>query len=288
MTPEGPVFGGAVLDRAAGGRRRSDVAAAALTEPASRALVATSDSVWIRRDEPGPSLWLCHPTDRPGERVLLGCDAVGPLFAIDGEDAVAPPDAEAAELRAIAAELTADAAALAAYGCALLNWNRVSRFCGRCGGATATESGGQTRRCGACGTEHFPRTDPVVIVRVVHEDRLLLIHQTRWPAGLYSLPAGFVEPGETLEQAVQREILEETGVQVAAPRYLASQPWPFPASLMLGFAGTAENGQLTPDGHEVEDARWFTRDDLLNRADPTVLLPGEFSIARWLINGWLA
>jgi NAD+ diphosphatase len=281
------VFAGARLDRAAA-RRVPGAFAEGLDDPAARGLVVTGEAVWIRRDQDGVNVFFQHPTALAGEKVMLGTDAIGPIFAVDGDDAVPPPDAEVAELRGIAAELSGDAAGLAAYGCALLNWHRRNRFCGRCGGTTATENAGHTRRCEACGTEHFPRTDPAVIVRVSHEDRLLLVHEARWPTGLYSLPAGFVEPGETLEEAVQREVFEETGVEVTAPRYLASQPWPFPRSLMLGFTAAAAGADLEPDGHEVEDARWFTRAELLAEADPTVSLPGEFSIARWLINGWLA
>src|ERR671917_417378 len=171
-----------------------------------------------------------------------------------------PGRARPAGLREAASELPADQAALAAYAGSLLAWHRRHRFCANCGRPTEQADGGHERRCPACDAHHFPRTDPVVIVRVVDaHDRLLLGRQASWPAGRFSVLAGFVEPGETLEEAVRREVLEEAGVVVGAAAYVASQPWPFPSSLMIGFSALAAGGEARPGDGELEEVRWFER-----------------------------
>ena len=163
-------------------------------------------------------------------------------------------------LRAAAAALRAEDAGLAAHAAALLNWHRRHRYCAVCGGPTAVAEGGIVRRCERCGAQHHPRTDPVVIMLVTDGDRVLLGRQRAWPAGRYSALAGFVEPGESLEEAVAREVREEAGVEVGPPVYLASQPWPFPTSLMLGFTAPWRVGRAAPDrrgarGRQVVHAR---------------------------------
>jgi NAD+ diphosphatase len=189
-----------------------------------------------------------------------------------------------------------------AYAAALLNWHRRHRFCSACGRESGLVEGGLTRLCPNCGAEHHPRTDPVVIMLVTDGDRLMLGRQATWPSGRYSALAGFVEPGEALEEAVKREVWEESGVRVGRPRYVDSQPWPFPASLMLGFSAPYESGEPQRRDDELQDVRWFERaeieaaaaqddnkDDWGIPGDPggPLRLPPTLAIARRLIDAWL-
>jgi NAD+ diphosphatase len=184
---------------------------------------------------------------------------------------------------------------LAIYGGArsLVDWHARHRFCARCGAPTKLVKGGWQRHCDGCGADHFPRTDPVTIMLVEHEDRLLLGRQPRFPPKMYSALAGFVEPGETIEEAVAREIHEEAGVRVRDVRYIASQPWPFPSQLMIGCTSVADDPELTIDTTELEDARWFTRAELeearaAGEAGTELLyFPRPFAIAHHLIAWWL-
>jgi len=181
--------------------------------------------------------------------------------------------------------------ALLAYARGMLTWHRRHRFCGSCGGATDSAEAGFLRVCRnpECQHHHFPRTDPAVIMLVVDGERCLLGRQARWPAGMYSTLAGFVEPGETLEEAVAREVKEESGVSVRRVRYHSSQPWPFPTSLMLGFYAEAASHDIAVNGDELEDARWFERGWLReNDGKNGFFLPRRDSIARRLVNDWLA
>jgi len=174
---------------------------------------------------------------------------------------------------------------MATYGTArsLIDWHGRHHFCGKCGGVTVAHRAGWGRRCSVCESEHFPRVDPVVIMLAEHGGRALLGRQASWPKGRYSALAGFVEPGETLEDAVLREVQEETGVRASAPRYFASQSWPFPSSLMLGFHATARVGPLELDG-ELEAAQWFTTREIADTG--ALLLPPRHTIARRLIESW--
>ncbi|WP_230206975.1 NAD(+) diphosphatase [Novosphingobium sp. Gsoil 351] len=184
---------------------------------------------------------------------------------------------------------------LAIYGAArsLVDWHARHRFCARCGQPTALTKGGWQRRCASCGAEHFPRTDPVTIMLVEHEDRVLLGRQPRFPPRMFSALAGFVEPGESIEEAVAREVFEEAGVRVREVRYIASQPWPFPSQLMIGCTCVTDDPTLTIDANEIEEARWFTRDEL-NAARAAgiegtadLLFPRSFAIAHHLVTWWL-
>ncbi len=192
-------------------------------------------------------------------------------------------------LRTVGAVIPASEAALLAYARGMLNWRSRHRYCGTCGAPTRSEAGGHVVRCVApgCGIEHYPRTDPAIIVLVTSGRRCLLGRQPQWPAGMYSCLAGFVEPGESLEQAVAREVFEETGIATAASCYIASQPWPFPSSLMLGFTAKATGGELVVDRHELEDARWFSREEITGWSGSGFFLPRADSIARWLVERWL-
>jgi NAD+ diphosphatase len=276
------VFAGAPLDRAPVERRRPEWLAARRRDPAARSLVLSERGLWVEDGR----LVLVPPK---GDSVFLGLAGEQPLFAQDAGDDE-PERGRPAGLREAATELSADQAALAAYAGSLLSWHRRHRFCANCGRPTEYADGGHERHCPACDAHHFPRTDPVVIVRVVDRDRLLLGRQARWPEGRFSVLAGFVEPGETLEEAVRREVREESGVEVAEVGYVASQPWPFPSSLMIGFHAVGDGGpEPRPRDGELSEVRWFERADMEAAAAGTagIRLPPPYSISRRLIDGWL-
>jgi NAD+ diphosphatase len=192
-------------------------------------------------------------------------------------------------VREIAALLPDRDGGLLAHAIGLDHWHRTHRFCGVCGNPTEPTHSGSVRKCTFCGTEHFPRTDPAVIMAVTDpEDRLLLARNASWPPNRASVLAGFVEPGETLEAAVARECAEEAGLRVTAVRYLGSQPWPLPRSLMLGFTATVDDPELHLDGAELDWAKWYTRAELKEAVSTgeLLMLPSEISISRRLINHW--
>ncbi len=239
-----------------------------------------------------------------GEVVFLGLFEEKAHFALDLSHLEAPLDALAmpalgalgleagklafTDLRQVGALLERREGALLAFARAMLFWHSRSRFCGLCGSATKSEEAGHVRRCTGCDTLHFPRTDPAVIMLVSHGDQALLAHQKHFPRGMYSTLAGFVEPGESLEDAVAREVFEEAGIEVSAVRYHSSQPWPFPANIMLGFYAEARGTELKVDKAELEEARWFARDWLIAHPDDDGFrLPRRDSIARRLIEDWL-
>ncbi len=213
--------------------------------------------------------------------VLLDLD---PAAAIAGELEWVP-GARLEELRPLSNLLAADEAGLLAYARAMSIWRVRHRYCGVCGSQHVAERAGHVMRCAKCGHESFPRIDPAIIVLVSDGERALLGRQASWPPGRYSTIAGFVEPGESLEDAVAREVFEETAVRVQAADYHSSQPWPFPSSLMVGFHASAARGSLARVSGELEDARWFTREELL--AGPPLLPPSQ-SISYRLITAWLA
>jgi NAD+ diphosphatase len=232
------------------------------------------------------------------EAILLGLEDEVALFAVD-LDSMGPgevsklvgQDTRLASLREAGSELPRSEAALAAYTAAMLNWHRSHRFCPNCGGDTVVSEGGYVRRCRRCGRSHFPRTDPVVIMLVESHGRLLLGHRAGWPDGRYSVLAGFVSPGESAEEAVVREVHEESGIDARDPTFVASQPWPFPSSLMLGFEARADGGQPVNCDGELDDVAWFAREQIRAAAagsDSELLLPPPISIARFLIDRWLA
>jgi NAD+ diphosphatase len=202
-----------------------------------------------------------------------------------------PPDHAFAELRGVMLRLSPREAELAAAAKAVTGWHRSHGFCAVCGARSEPALAGWQRRCPACGAHHFPRTDPVVIMMVTRGNRALLGRSPGWPAGMYSCLAGFVEPGETLEAAVRREVAEETGVAVGAVRYAASQPWPFPASLMIGCTAEALSEALTLDPVEIEDARWIGREEMVEvmaGRHPAVRPARRGAIAHALLAAWLA
>jgi NAD+ diphosphatase len=274
-------FAGATLERAANERRDPAWLERQRARPDAAALALSERGIWVEDGR----LALLGPDE---DSVFLGLDGERPLFASYTEPATGHP----AGLREAATELPAAEAALAAYAASLLSWHRRHRFCANCGAPTDSADGGHERVCPSCDAHHFPRTDPVVIVRVVDgQDRLLLGRQASWPEGRFSVLAGFVEPGETLEEAIRREIQEESGVVVEETEYVASQPWPFPSSLMIGFHARANGGgEPRPGDGELEQVRWFTRAEVEAAAAGSgdVFLSPPYSISRRLIDGWLA
>ncbi|CAN5245472.1 NAD(+) diphosphatase [soil metagenome] len=229
----------------------------------------------------------------PDAASFLGLDdAAGAWFALPATHLQAitllSPPVLRLDLRSAAVRWPALPASVFAQARALLHWQQRNRFCGVCGEPLQLVRGGFAARCPRCATEHYPRTDPAIIVAVSDGDRLLLGRQAAWPAGRWSVLAGFLEPGESLEQTVAREVMEEAGVRVRDCQYLASQPWPFPAALMLGFRASADPQPVTV-GAELEDARWFSADELRALvAEGTMKLSPRLSISRWLIDDWMA
>ncbi len=223
----------------------------------------------------------------PEDAVFLGCLEEAAVFC--WPEAPEPPDeVEWVELRSVSALLSPADAGILAYARAMAHWHAGHRFCGACGSRTRICEAGHVRRCAACGRDQFPRTDPAVIVLVTAGEACLLGRSPRFPPGMYSTLAGFVEPGESLEQAVRREVREEAGISLRAVRYRKSQPWPFPQSLMIGFRAEAMHRRIRLEDRELEDARWFSRAGLRRPEKRRVRLPARDSIARFLIEEWLA
>ena len=302
-------FGGSGLDRA--GAHRRDAARIA-------DLWATGKVLLMWRGRPllqeGALVWL--PPDHP----LAGQGQTALFLGLDGQAAFAQdisawqpvePTAQQAgffdtsvqahpglpeaqlfhELRAVMALLSPRDAELAATARALLEWHRTHGFCATCGVASVVTNAGWQRNCPSCQAQHFPRTDPVVIMLITRGNSVLLGRGPSWPEGMYSLLAGFIEPGETIEAAVRREVFEESAVVVGEVGYLASQPWPFPASLMFGCRGEALSDAITLDPDELQDARWVTREELVSAfagTHPLIKPSRQGAIARFLLDHWLA
>ncbi len=290
------------LDRLA--NRRDDAAflAGLRADPAARVLAVVSDSVVLRLEGATATPWFgfaeAAALAEIEETVFLGLDARGPAFAalLDhraAADLAARDDLRLAGLRALAVEDAVSAPDLGALaqGKALLHWHSKHRFCANCGAPTHMSGAGWRRECAACGTQHFPRTDPVVIMLATDGERCLLGRQPRFPPRMYSCLAGFLEPGESIEDAVRREIAEEAGVATGWVTYLGSQPWPFPASLMVGCLATATSTGIAIDREELEDARWFSRDEvraMLGGTHPEGLMsPSPMAIAHHLVRTWV-
>ena len=281
VRPPQPALSRATLDRAA--HRRRDPAWLDEAFSRGRLLVVDDERRTVADDDGG--LLLTGTADYAGERFFLGVDDAGTTYWAGVGELSRKLGARPVTIRDVGATLSDRDAGLYVTAVALANWHATHVRCPRCGEPTEPVHGGWVRRCTADGSEHFPRTDPAVIV-LVHDggDRCLLGRQPVWPPGRYSTLAGFVEPGESLEQAVAREILEESGVVVDDIVYCGSQPWPFPASLMLGFEARVVSGEAHVGDDELEDVRWFSRADL-RRGEP--VLPPSASIAYWLLTGWL-
>ena len=223
----------------------------------------------------------------PDDALFLGMHEDQGWFALRLESG-SSASANRVDLRAAALTLPALEAGLYGHARALLHWQATHRFCGRCGAGLQAIRAGHAARCNGCGSEHYPRTDTAIIVAVTDGKRLLLGRQSSWPKKRYSVIAGFLEPGERLEDAVAREVLEESGLRVRTCRYAGSQPWPFPANLMVGFEAEAD-GETPRFGGELEDARWFSAAEIEAAvAAGELLLSPRLSISSWLIRRWLA
>jgi NAD+ diphosphatase len=311
-------FGGSALDRAAELRGDHEALSALAATPESRCILLWNGKPLVSDDRDGVTL-VRVPFDHPvlaeadDPPIFLGREGQGGLWAQDisgwsPEDvdfstlgAFLDPseqrhpafdgDERFAELRAVMTRLSVRDAELAATAKAVIGWHKTHGFCARCGERSAIGKGGWQRDCAACGGHHFPRTDPVVIMLITRGNSVLLGRSPGWPDGMYSLLAGFIEPGETMEAAVRREVFEESGITVGEVDYLASQPWPFPASLMFGCRGRATSQEITLDPAELEDALWVSRERLARvfaGEDETIRPARKGAIAHFLLSNWLA
>ncbi len=287
-------FTGAQLDRVSAERKDPAWVAERLRDPEARAVLAGEDGVVVS-DGSAPVLRRVPPVDGAAAPILLGLEAGAPMLAID-LDALGPvaragalDGARIVTLRDAGALLAHAEAGLAAYAVAMLNWHRRHGFCANCGAATEVREAGASRHCQRCGAHHFPRTDPVVIMTVEHEGRLLLGRRAGWPEGRLSVLAGFVSPGEAAEEAVVRETMEESGILVRGPVFVTSQPWPFPASLMLGFHAGSDGGVPRVGDGELAEVGWYERVAVAAaaRGAGSFHLPPPISVARHLVDRWL-
>lgn len=309
-------FGGSNLDRAAWLRNDEAGLTAAKANPDSKSILIWRGKPLFRGDAHDVLVRL--PMDHPifataGVPMLLGLEDGVACFAHDisswsprdlDKEALGSffdqseqqhPDMETGdvfcELRAVMARITPRDAELSATAKSIFSWHRSHRFCAKCGNESREINAGWQRSCDTCGTQHFPRTDPVVIMLITHGNRVLMGRSPGWPEGMYSLLAGFIEPGETLEAAVRREVFEEAAIEVGEVGYLASQPWPYPSSLMIGCHGTAISEDIKIDPVEIEDAQWFTREEIADAfagKHPFLLPARKGAIAHFILWNWLA
>ncbi len=286
------VFAGAFVDRSGHRRKDPEWLQAAVDSPDARFVPVWGDKC-LAVGEPFRTV-LLERAEVAGfldsqETIFLGIYREQPVFAVGIDSALDAPFPESGDfhdLRYLGSVLPVDEANLVAQARALVLWHGLQKHCGVCGALSRVESGGNTRICGneECSTQVFPRVDPAIIVLVSNDEQCLLGRQPNWPEGRYSTIAGFVEPGESLEDAVRREVAEETNIEVGNVHYQSSQPWPFPSSLMLGFTAEAVSGEILLNDGELEDAQWFTRKELRSGFPK---LPYRLSIARRLVDTWL-
>ncbi|MDC0739153.1 NAD(+) diphosphatase [Cognatishimia sp. SS12] len=310
-------FGGSGFDRAANLRKDKDALSAAMTDPQSQMILFwRGKPLFVQGD--APTLARLAATDKVGATatepaILLGRQEDGALVFAQDISAWEPaaqtlPDGSFADqtiqthpdlpgtmafmdLRQQMGKLSARDAELSAIGRSLLSWHQSHQFCSACGVKSVMVDAGWQRSCPACNTQHFPRTDPVVIMLVTHGNDVLLGRSPGWPEGMFSLLAGFVEPGETPEAAVRREVLEEVGVPVGKVDYLGSQPWAFPSSLMIGCRAEALGREMTIDPAEIEEALWVSREELMTiyaGAHPRIRPGRKGAIASFILSNWLA
>ncbi len=301
-------FGGGGLDRAEDLRRHPEI----LSQMAPHTLPLWRGKPLLNAARDGVAVMAGHAFEGLGHPVLVGRHDDGVLFArdvsaldvagdVDSLGAFRDPSEQThpdlpdgaafVELRQVMTRLSPLDAEIAATAKGVLEWHRTHGFCPNCGAPTQPGKAGWMRGCAGCGRMHFPRTDPVVIMLVTRGDAVLLGRSPGWPEGFFSCLAGFMEPGETLEAAVRREVWEETGVRVGPVRYLSSQPWPFPGSLMLGAHGEAISQEIEIDPEEIAEAIWLTREEVMEvfeGAHPHILPAREGAIAHFLLRNWLA
>ncbi len=307
MTPALNTFAGNPLNRSSNERRDRAWLEAALADPGARYLAFRDLDPLVSGAEASPALAWRGRGALPGvggEQVLLGVLDGSPHVAVDVSSAepsaldVLAGDDAFMGARDAGAALAQQETGILAQARSMLDWHARNGFCAACGGETAPRLGGDMRHCHACGADHFPRVNPVVIVLVARGDRALLANPTARRAPMYTCVAGFLEPGENIEEAVRREVFEETGVRVGAVRYHSTQPWPFPSSLMIGCHADAASAEIEVDHDEIGDAQWFTRDDVRvalasagEGAGPSpdvgFGVPPPFTIAHQLIRAWV-
>ncbi|SET95446.1 NAD(+) diphosphatase [Paracoccus homiensis] len=313
MIPESDVtFAGSFLDRA--DRLRGDAQAMAdhLADPRTHVMPIWHGKPLFDLTPDGPRLaWLAPNdaliADSPEAPVFMGLDADGIAHFAADVSYLAPVDESPSdfisnatldlsetrkfvELRSIMGDIDHRDAGIAAAAKGIFEWRLTHRFCANCGGRNRACHAGWRFECQDCGRQHFPRTDPVVIMLILDGDRVLLGRQAAWPEGMYSLLAGFMEPGETVEEAVRRETMEEAGIKVGAVRYVTSQPWPFPASLMIGCTGQALSTRITRDPQELEDALWVTKAeiaDALEGRHPRIAPARKGAVAQVILQAWV-
>lgn len=291
-------FAGNRIDRQAESRSEETLPAA-LADPRLRVLQTRGGRLYLKLDGGGFDPYFDLAAARAmgaklDHAVLLGLSEAGPVVMAPGaiEPDALPEGIKAIDHRSIYIQglVEPDTLGEIAQGAALLAWHHNHRFCGRCGAATELRIGGYKRTCTACGAELFPRTDPVAIMLAVQPDRCLMGRSPHFAPGMYSCLAGFIEPGETIENAVRRETFEEAGIRLGRVAYHASQPWPFPYSLMIGCFGEALNDDIAFDGKELEDCRWFSRDEVLaimrGEHGDGITIPPPGAIASHLIRAW--
>ena len=300
------VYSASPLDRIATRREDHDWIAQQLSDPTSLFVPVWRNRSLVRGLDDGAPEAVYIAGAIASSLRMLGAGASAPwaflgtldevaVFALDISAAEDPvpllPESlgKFVDLRSVGWGVPRPEASVLAHARGLMHWRARHRFCGVCGGVCDVKSSGHVMQCTACEAQHFPRTDPAVIMLVHRGDRALLGHSTRFPrATMYSTLAGFVEPGETLEEAVRREVFEESGIKVGDVHYHSSQPWPFPGNIMLGFYAEGLTEEITIDTEELKDARWFTRDEMRNCEQHGFALPRADSIARRLIEDWLA
>jgi len=298
------VFAGNPLDRASYQRSKPEWIAEKLADPGSIAMVLWNGKPMVenRKDQPKASQIayvradLAEQLSSGGERLLfMGLWQETAVFALDMDGPADPAGGPLEglgrfeDLRLIALDLPPTDAAMMATAKAMFEWRRRHGHCANCGQASQPMDGGWKRFCPSCKVEHFPRTDPVVIMLAVRGERCLLGRQAAWPTGMYSALAGFLEPGESIEEACARELFEEAGLRTASVRYHSTQPWPYPSSLMIGLIAEVDEGEATPDQTEIEEVRWFSREEtraLMKGALNDAKAPGAMAIAHQLIKAW--
>ena len=290
-----------ILDRAAAKRRDAAWLAEQIKHPDARFLPCwRSKSLIVSADQPRPAVLSAAELGRDllsaAPLVFLGLINQQSRFALvlpDADETI--PERLSSfgvfhNLRRLLPRVREEDYVLLAQARAIIFWQQQNRYCGACGSSTTISEGGYLLTCSnqACGRQHFPRTDPAVIMRICQGERCLLARQASWPQGLFSVLAGFVEPGETLEDAVRREVMEEAGVRIRSVKYFASQPWPFPASLMLGFTAEFESGEIYCADNELDEVRWFSREEVRQGIKQGSLkLPIKGTLSRRLISDWL-